>query len=126
MSQRPVVVGLLLCESLIVEEGTHNVTLVNCFTTRKAEQFPSEPHRFTAFAVLTNGLGEVTIDVTIEHLEDYGEVYRQSRRLRFTDPLQEVRFILRITQCSFPTAGAYEINLSADGESLAAHRFQVW
>ena len=43
MSQRPVVVGLLLCESLIVEEGTHNVTLVNCFSKRKAKRFPSEP-----------------------------------------------------------------------------------
>ena len=119
------VVGLLLCESLIVEEGTHNVTLVNCFTRRKVEQFPSEPHRFIAFAVLTDGLGEVVIDLAIEHLEEGGEIYRQSQTLRFTDPLQEVRFILRITQCSFPAAGVYEINLSADGESLAAHRFQV-
>ena len=40
MSQRPLVVGLLLCESLIVEEGTHNVTLVNCFTNEKGEAIP--------------------------------------------------------------------------------------
>jgi hypothetical protein len=109
MSQRPLVVGLLLCEQLVIEENTHNVT-----------------HRFTAFAALTDGLGEVTIDVAIKHLEDYEEIYRQAVRLRFTDPLQEVRFIFRVTQCSFPAAGAYEIGLSADGELLVAHKFYVW
>ncbi len=126
MSQRPVVVGLLLCESVIIEEGTHNLTLVNCFTKRKAEQFPSEPHRFIACAVLTDGLGEVTTEVVIKSLSDYEPIYRRSQRIRFADPLQEVRFILRITQCSFPAAGVYEISLSADGELLATHRFQVW
>ena len=35
MSQRPLVVGLLVCEQLIVEARTYNVTLVNCFTKRK-------------------------------------------------------------------------------------------
>ena len=36
MSQRPVAIGLLLCEQLIIEEGTKNVTPVNCFTQRSA------------------------------------------------------------------------------------------
>ena len=125
MSQRPVVLGLLLCEQVIVEEGTRNVTLVNCFTKRKAEQFPSEENRFNLFAALTDGLGDVTLEVAIERLDEPGEVYRRSHLVRFTDPLMEVRFILRITHCTFPAAGVYEASLSIDGEPIGQHRFQV-
>src|SRR5437762_6321578 len=96
MSQRPAVLGLLVCEQVIVEEKTHNVTLVNCFTKRKAEQFPSEPHRFTVFAALADGQGEVALEVAIERLDDSEEIFRRVYPVRFTNPLQEVRFIVRI------------------------------
>ncbi len=96
MSQRPVVVGLFLCENVIVEEGTHNITLVNCFSIRAAERFPSEPLSFLLFATMTDGLGEMTFDVMIERLADLQEVYRRSSVVRLVDRLQEVRFKLQI------------------------------
>lgn len=126
MSQRPVVVGLLLCESLIVEQGTHNVTLVNCFTRRKVERFPSEPQSFLVFATLTDGLGDVNLDLTIQSLADLERVYHRSRTFRFTDPLRLVHMRLRVTGCSFPISGAYEVSMSADGEPLGRTRFLVF
>ena len=126
MSQRPLVVGLLLCESLIVEEGTHNVTLVNCFTRRKVERFPSEPQSFLVFATLTDGLGDVNLDVTIRHLGELEEVYHRSRTFRFADPLQQLRMRLRVKGCSFPAAGPYEVSLLADGELIGQTRFVVY
>ena len=59
MSKRPVAVGLLLCEQIIVEEGTRTVTPVNCFTQRLAAAFPWIAPPFTVVAWLTNGAGEV-------------------------------------------------------------------
>ena len=52
MSQRPVAIGLLLCEQLIVEEGTKNASLVNCFTQRIGESFPWTVPPFTVAAWL--------------------------------------------------------------------------
>ena len=43
MIQRPVVSTLLLCEQVVVEETTRNVTLVNCFGQKQVDSFPSEP-----------------------------------------------------------------------------------
>jgi hypothetical protein len=125
MSQRPMVLGLLVCEQVIVEERTHNITLVNCFTARKAERFPSGPQRFAVFAALTDGQGKIRLEVVIRRLVDLQTIYRASMPQSFLDPLQEVRFWLRITRCSFPTAGAYEISLFADGELIGQHRFDV-
>ena len=115
----------MVCEQVVVEAKTGNVTLVNCFTKRRAEQFPSEPHRFTVFAGLTDGLGETALDVVIRRLEDLEVTYRQPQMLRFTNPLQEVRFILRVTHCSFPTPGAYDAQLLADGDMIGQHRFEI-
>jgi len=125
MSQRPVVVGLLLCEQVIVEERTRNVTPVNCFTMRRVEQLPSEGDRFCVFAALTDGLGDVGVDVVIQHLEDMEEIYRRSATLRFTDPLQNAWFVFHIATCSFPASGVYQVSLWADGESIGQNRFQV-
>jgi hypothetical protein len=105
VSQRPTVVGLPVCEQVVVEEGTKNVTLVNCFTALKVSKFPSEPRRFVVFAVLTDGAGDVNLEVVITRLEDNEEIYRQSARVRFADRLREVRFIFRVGNCTFPTAG---------------------
>jgi hypothetical protein len=125
MSHRPVVIGLLACEQIIVEERTRNVTPVNCFTTRRVEHFPSAGERFVVFAALTDGLGETTLDVAIQHLEDLDEIYRRSVTLRFADPLQNVWFAFRITACSFPTPGAYQVSLWAGGELIGQNRFHI-
>ncbi len=70
MNQRPVAIGLLLCEQVIIEERTRNVTPVNCFTHRVLRRFPSEPFPFTVFAVLTDGRGKMPLDIVVERLDD--------------------------------------------------------
>ena len=121
MIQRPVAVGLALCEQVIVEEKTRNVTLVNCFLRRRVRAFPSEPQHLAVFAALTDGLGEMTIGLVVQRLDTLEEVYALQNRLRFTDPLQEVRVLFRLNQLSFPAPGHYQFALFAEGE-LVAHR----
>jgi hypothetical protein len=125
MSRLPTVAGLLVCEQLIVEERTRSLTPVNSFTTKNAGGFPSEPQRFTLYASLVDGLGEFTLTVAIRGLEDFEEIYRRSVKMTFTDPLQEGRFVFRITDCSFPQPGFYEVGLSADGDLIGQRRFLV-
>jgi hypothetical protein len=55
MKQLPVAVGLLVCEKLIIEKDTENITPVNCFRERLVRQFPSEPLTLVIYAILTNG-----------------------------------------------------------------------
>lgn len=125
MAQIPTVIGLLVCEQAIVEAQTYNVTLVNCFTFRKIESFPSERQRFSVFALLTDGQGDIELTLVIEGLDQGEEVYRESRPLRFPGPLKEVRFLFRVTTCSFPVAGRYDVILFAEGHELARHRIDI-
>jgi hypothetical protein len=121
MLQRPTAVGVLLCEQVIVEEGTKNLTLVNSFSRRTVRSFPAEPFSFTVFALLTDGLGDVTIDVVISRLDTMEDLYQRSRSYRFTDPLDTVRVTVRVRDFSFPEPGRYRVALSIENE-LIAHR----
>jgi len=121
MKQKPVVIGLLTCEQVIVEENSRNVTPVNCFTHRAVGHFPSEAFPFVVFALLTDGAGEMPVEVRISRLDTLDEIYRRSVSFRFTNPLQEIRCIVRIRGCSFPVSGPYQIMLLADNE-MVAHR----
>jgi hypothetical protein len=119
MAQRPVAIGLHVCEQVIYEEETKNVTLVNCFRKRIVEQVPSEPFPFTVFAWLTDGQGNMTIDLLIQRADDLEEVYRGSAPLHLTSPLHEMRCRFRIRTCRFPTVGAYRVALHVHGEMIA-------
>src|SRR5437660_9984475 len=101
MLQRPTAVGLLLCEQLIVEKRTDNLTVVNAFIHRKVASFPSEPFPFVVVGFLTDGLGDATIDVVISRLDTNEDLYQRSVAYRFTDPLATLQVSLRIRSFSF-------------------------
>jgi hypothetical protein len=121
----PIVLGLTICEKVIVEEGTRNVTIMSTFTRLVVEEFPSPPQRFSVYSVVTEGLGDATILLTVTNLETDEEVDRIERGIHFPDRLTEVRLVFQIRECSFPVEGTYQITLYIDGEWLAQRRLQV-
>jgi hypothetical protein len=125
MNPPPITLGLTLCEKVIVEERTRNITLVSTFTKLFVDEFPSRPERFALAAVLTAGQGEATIDLVITRLETDEETYSMRRRLRFPGRLAEARLVFRIRDCSFPAPDQYEAILLVDGDWLARRKFSV-
>jgi len=122
---KPVVIGLLLCEQVIIEENTRNLTPVNSFNYRSVDAFPSENIPFIIFALLTDGSGEMPLEVIIQRLDTLEIIYRRSQIVRFPDPLQEIRCMIRIRNCSFPVAGHYQAVLLIDRELVAQRKFAV-
>jgi hypothetical protein len=125
MSIRPVARGLQACEVVVVETGTNNVSLINCFTRRHVGAFPSPPMRFALYSLLSGGLGAITMTVEISRIEDTKLVYRRSMVVMFEDRVQEARFVLRLADVAFPEPGVYSVVLFADDEWIAQTRLTV-
>jgi hypothetical protein len=125
MKQRPVAIGLFVCEQVIIEEQTRNVTLVNCFTKRVVKEVPSVPFPFVVFALLTDGIGEISLAGRIRRLDTLEVIFELTVAARFTDPLHGTRCQMRIRDCSFPVEGAYELALFADDEPIAHRRLII-
>ena len=125
MAQRPNAISLYLCEQVIYEEGTRYVTLVNSFSRRFVQHDPPEPLAFVVFARLTEGQGQIPLELVITRLDTLDEIYQQQAIAVFEDPLRVIRFVLRFHAYSFPQLGVYDVVLLADGEPIARQRIQL-
>lgn len=123
MFELPVVRGVFLCENVIVEERSRNVSLINCFTRKLVDEFPSSPQRLVVYAVFANGLGTIPIELEVLDLDDGEVVYSQSVDITFTDPVQELRFVYRVHDLILPQSGSYEVTLTSSSEPLGRTRF---
>jgi hypothetical protein len=116
--QLPSAVGLTLCSMVVVEDKTQNVTLVNSFRKIEVNELPSRPVPFSVYTVLTDGLGEMTVKLTVLRLDTLEAIYSRSLKARFDDPLRHFRIWWHVRSCSFPVAGAYEFGLHGNGELI--------
>jgi hypothetical protein len=124
MAQLPIAVGLVLCEQVVIEEGTRNVTPVNCFNVREVDDIPGRAS-FCVLAWLADGKGEKVAELVVQRLDNLDAVFRSKARLVFRDPGHTVRFLGRIRDCEFPVEGYYEVMLLIDRELIAHRKFQV-
>lgn len=124
MSHVPTAIGILLCDRVIVDESSQNVTAVDCFNVRRLDSIPGES-TFFALAWLAGGEGELSAEILINRLDTLEEVYRGAKTLTFKNRLHDARFQARIRSCMFPVAGYYEIILLIYGELIAHRKFRV-
>jgi hypothetical protein len=91
MAVRPVAVGLVLCDQVIVEERTRKASLVGTFGAIRVPSFPALVNPFSAFAVLADGSGDVTMSLVVSRLDTGENIFSYRSQLRFAGPLAEVQ-----------------------------------
>jgi hypothetical protein len=109
---------LLICEKLIFEQGSGNVSLINCHTVRFAARFPTQPNQFAIYGLLIDGYGTFTMDVRISRLDTLSTIFDRSFPMLFLDRLRNSNFVCRINDLVFPVEGSYQIDLLTNGELL--------
>jgi hypothetical protein len=71
MTPKPVVIGLLLCDRVIVDKDTNSPSAIGIFTGLAVERFPSEPQRFSVLAVLTDAQGDGRGKLAVYRLDQH-------------------------------------------------------
>jgi len=66
------------------------------------------------------------LEGVIQRLDTFDEILRRSLACQFTDPLQEVRCLFRIRDCSFPVSGYYSVSFYVDSELIAQRRILIF
>lgn len=125
MISLPTAVTLILCDYVIVEAKTQKVSLIGTFTNLAVRQFPGRANPFSAHAVLTDGFGDVTIQLVASRLDTGEEVYTQQNLIYFPNRLTEVIYHTRLHTFRFPVAGHYQFSLYANGEWVAHRRLHA-
>lgn len=125
MDELPIPRGMFLCEKLIVEERTRNVTLVNLLTQWVVDEVPTAPQQFVVFALLANGRGTMPVELRVTRLKDGEHVFSQVQPITFENPLAETRFASRMSRFRFAEAGLYEFSLEIGTEQVSQTRVEV-
>jgi hypothetical protein len=130
MTPKPIAIGLLLCDRVIVDKDTNSPSAIGIFTGLAVEQFPSDAQRFSVFSVLTDaqgdGQGKLAVHRLNEHWLRQEEIYATQHTIRFPDRFAVVNFNLRVRTIRFPAAGSYEFVLFVDDDELAHRRVRVY
>src|SRR4051794_33969741 len=102
MVRPPLVLGMMLCENVVMDEETLKVSVFGAFSGLGLESFPGIHAPFCAFAALTAGKGEATFRLGIDQFDEHAQllrIYTLEGTLQFFDPLQTVYWLVRVTQC---------------------------
>jgi hypothetical protein len=125
MIPTPIAVGLMLCEQVIIEEGTRHFSLINTFARWKVGSFPAVSRPFCVVCAMTDGEGDGTIRLVISQEETARVIYDKRHVGHFPGRLREARALFRVDVCPFPAAGLYYATVTVDGEWVAHKHFQV-
>ncbi len=127
LSRFPVALGLTLCEDVVTEAASHDISLIRSFTGLPVERFPSVARPLCVFSALTDGLGQAEAVLSVGlFLDTYQEVYRVRTILDFPDPLRTVYYVMRLSHCPLPRSGVYLFTLALDGTWLAQRSLRVY
>ena len=121
----PIALALTVCERVIVEERSRNLSLVSCFSKLIVESFPSSPRHFAVVAVFRGGRGVGKLDLVVAEVETDNEIDSIHSTIEFPDRLAEVRTVFNLERCSFPAPGRYLITVLVDGEWVGHREIAV-
>jgi hypothetical protein len=118
--------ALLLCDQLIVEQGTEKLTLVGVFRELAFPEFPADTDPFVVFVQLVDGIGRYNITVEVLDLED-DAVFARAEVDNLTFPPRPSRINLKLVlkSVSIPHAGKYDLLVLADGAEIDRQQFVV-
>jgi hypothetical protein len=127
MIQRPLAVGLKVCQHALVDAYTRRVSLVNCLRQLRFRDFPAAPQSLVVCAVLNDGLGEVELSliVSLGAFDELDELWVRSWKQTFVDPLKETWFLVRFDNRVFFQPGRYLFALYAGSEQIAQTTLDV-
>lgn len=121
----PIALGLTICERVIVEKDTENVSLIGLHTRTFVERLPGRIPPFCVSSTLTGSDGSGNVDLRIQLIRTMEVVNSYRQTVYFPNRLTEMRVIFRLNQCDAPEPGLYQVQLLVDDEWLAQRRFEV-
>jgi hypothetical protein len=126
--------SIVLCDNVIVEQGTQKLTLVGCFHAFNGMTFPFQTPRFFAAVSIANLRGipeEIDITIRIELSPSAHPVGGSTVRIKgdFSRAAQYPESVIQVPvpigPISLPQAGLYKAVLLVNGEAVASREFRV-
>jgi hypothetical protein len=125
VNEKPIAESLVICDQIITEMGSNKKSLIGIFNSIASNNFPVQHSKLCVYAAMSNGRGEMTVDLRCVRMEDSAEIFRISGQMQFPDPNTVVELVATLVQLPFERAGLYTFELICEGDLLLEKRFNV-
>ena len=126
LSVPPYALALVIADAIHRDPGTGKRTILGCFSSIYAREFPATHPALAVYIAVTEGRGVVPIKVRMVDVDDEKDpIFEVEGEANFQDPRMVMDMDLFIPNLVFPEPGEYRIQLFASGEPLLERRIMV-
>ena len=122
----PLALALIVADDVYVCPATQKKSLLGMFSSIHPRSFPAVLGRFVVYAAMTDGYGNVPIQMRLVDAEELrGPLLDLSAECQFPDPRSVGELIWQSRGVSFPEPGEYRLQLFGCGALLMERRIVV-
>ena len=128
MRQIPKLLAVVVCEGVTEDVRTHNKCILNTFNMIRAADFPMVQDRLAVFVSLTDGHGNVPLEVRLVRgvgADPKDRIVSVNGTASFDNPLGVADIVLELRQVPFPRPGEYAVQIWAGEEMLGERRIHL-
>jgi hypothetical protein len=119
----PSVVAMLVCDQIVIEQGTGKKSLIGVFENIFTQGFPSQLSRVAVYVKMVDALGKYNLRLRLVKLKDETPLADITLDADVKDSLVGVEIALNMVNLPIPEPGKYEFQLYAN--EIYLHRATV-
>jgi hypothetical protein len=115
----PYPLAMVIADAIWRDPGTGKRTILGCFSSIVASEFPMVHPQLAVYVAVTDGHGTMPVKLQIVDAEDEGRIILVAEGdVEFPNPKVIVEMDYHFAGVSFPSPGEYRIQLFAQGQFL--------
>jgi hypothetical protein len=122
---KPIVLALILSDSVIREANTNKLSLIGTFNGIFANNFPCTHPSLSVYIAITEGRGRVQCKLRMLSLQDNSIVFELPGQIDFGGPTSVGELVFQLQQIRFQQPGVYSIEFWTGSELLASRKLNV-
>ena len=116
---------MLVCDDVMIDQASGKTSIFGSFADIRAPKVPAIHPRLTLHIELTDGRGEVGMELRLVHADTDEKVFSAAGACQFPDPRVVASLNFTVNNVLFPRAGEYRFQLYAEGTLLLERRVTV-
>lgn len=123
---KPILKAMLVCDSTIVESGTHKRSLIGLFDSIQSSQFPTVHPSMSVYVQFREIEGTFDFNLELMHLETNRVTHKAAiRNYRVSDKHRECELVFNLLSVKLEQPGDYEFRIYANDLIFGQKSFKV-
>jgi hypothetical protein len=125
MAVKPIILAVILCDSVIREAGTNKLSLIGTFNGIFSPTFPCTHPSLSIYIAITEGRGKVPCRLRMMALDDNKVIFDLPGQIDFGGPTSVGEMVFQLQKIGFEKPGLYAIEFWAGDDLLCSRRLNA-